>query len=170
MSVQILVSDLLKKLEPLNEDEWKEIGCEVYSISSPMVLIHGGDRIELVHVYPDADVFLIGREEDPIRVLPTDIITVDLSVQIDQDVAEFIEELLSNAGWMDDPDELVLDEYDESGYEETLNHVRIVDKTIRLINQLLPKRIDNDHSMEDELNDCVEYRKNNPLSDKIKSY
>ena len=78
-----------------------------------------------------------------------------MSVQIDQEVAEFIQELLCNAGWIDSAEELILDEYDNSGYDNTLNHVRVVDKTIQLINQLLPKPINNIHSMEDELNECV---------------
>lgn len=53
--------------------------------------------------------------------------------------AELIYELLTNAGWMDDADELLADVVDSEGKEAAIEKMNEINNLINMINPLLDK-------------------------------
>ena len=53
--------------------------------------------------------------------------------------AELIYELLTNAGWMDDADELLADVVDSDGKEAAVEKMNEINNLINMINPLLSK-------------------------------
>lgn len=54
------------------------------------------------------------------------------------EIAELVVELLCNAGYMDDGDEIILDLLDMNGITVTKQKVKALDGLVRLINPKLP--------------------------------
>jgi len=72
--------------------------------------------------------------------------------------ASLIAELLSNAGWLDDGDELFLDHLDGLGIELTKQKAKTIDSLIKQINVLVPddEKISEKVSFVDLLDDIIE--------------
>ena len=72
-----------------------------------------------------------------------------------KDNAFLIYELLTNAGWMDDADELLADIVDNEGKEAAVEQMNNVNNLITLINPLLDNPLDLiDEDLEEYESDC----------------
>ena len=74
--------------------------------------------------------------------------------------AQIVAELLTNAGYLDDADEILGDRLDDDGEEETLGFADRLDQLITDVNSVLPKdeRISMRRTMREEVERHLENR------------
>lgn len=74
--------------------------------------------------------------EQPQRVIAVEWLDAPMLTQTE---AEVIKGLLANAGWLDDADELIADEYDDCGLAGVTNTVKTTQNLIDKVNMFLPE-------------------------------